>query len=87
MEICGGGVLRKRKEGGITREVETLHRKGQGKMKESPKMRQWKEQPLFSVVHLSTMLETSWLASVSHGKILVRRKRALLESLWLQTHS
>lgn len=72
---------------GITREAETLHRKGRGKMRESPKMRQWKEKPLFSVVHLSTMLETSWLASVSHSKILVRRKRALLESLWLQTHS
>lgn len=34
-----GGVLWKRKEGGDSREAKPLHRKGQGKMKESPKMR------------------------------------------------
>ena len=67
-------MLRKRKEGEITREAETLHRKGQGKMKESPKMRQCrvKEQLPFPLVHLSTMLEATWLAFVSHGKILAR---------------
>lgn len=78
-------MLRKRKEEGITREAKTLHRKGQRKMKESPKMRRWKVEraALVLLVHLSTMLETFWLASVSHSKILARRRRALLESLWL----
>lgn len=73
----------------MTREAETLDRKGQGKMKGSSNMRQWRVEraaPL-SPLSTSTMLETSWLVSVSHCKILVRRRRALLESLWLQTHS
>lgn len=71
-------------------EAETLDRKGQGKMKGSPKMRQWsveKAALLSPLSPLSTMLETSWLVSVSYCKILAIRRRALLESLWLQTHS